>query len=176
MGRNSEPGAGALYCLEDDGTVLRRLTGVSCSNGIVWSRDAKTMYYIDTPTREVAAFDYELATGSISGRRTAVRFPESAGLPDGMCIDAEDTLWVAMWGGSAVLRCDPASGAVVGSYPIPASQVTCCTFGGTGLDELYVTTARIGLGTDVLKKEPHAGGLFRLKPKAVGVPSPAYAG
>lgn len=176
MDLDGKKGAGALYRMDADGKVHRMLGGVSCSNGIVWSRDARTMYYIDTPTREVSAFDYDRATGSISNRRAAVRVPESLGLPDGMCIDAEDNLWVAMWGGSSVTRWDPATGTLVASYPLPASQVTSCAFGGEKLDELYVTTARVSLSAEALRKEPHAGGLFRLRPGARGVPAVEYAG
>lgn len=176
MDLDGKKGAGALYCMDPAGKVRRMLTGVSCSNGIVWSRDARTMYYIDTPTREISAFDYDNTTGEIARRRAAVRIPEALGLPDGMCIDAEDNLWVAMWGGSAVTRWNPATGAMVASYPLPASQVTSCAFGGEKLDELYVTTARITLSAEALKREPHAGGLFRLRPGATGVPAVEYAG
>lgn len=176
MDRNGAPGKGSLYCLGTDGSVRRMLNSVTCSNGIVWTRNARIMYYIDTPTREIAAFDFDIDTGNIAGRRVAVCIPEHLGFPDGMCIDADDNLWVAMWGGSAVTRWNPVTGALVASYPIPTSQVTSCAFGGAWLNELYVTTARISLSAKALANEPHAGGLFRLRPGATGMPCAAYAG
>jgi sugar lactone lactonase YvrE len=170
------PEAASLYCLDIDGSMRRVLTGVTCSNGIVWTRDARTMYYIDTPTREIAAFDYSVTTGEVSNRRAAIRVPERLGYPDGMCIDADDKLWVAMWGGSAVTHWDPVTGELVAAYALPVSQVTSCAFGGANLDELYVTSARAHLSCRSLALEPYAGGLFRLKPGASGVPCPPYLG
>lgn len=176
MDVNFAPGKGSLYRLGIDGSVRRMLSGVSCSNGIVWTRDARIMYYIDTPTREIAAFDFDASTGDIAQRRVAVRIPEHLGFPDGMCIDADDNLWVAMWGGSSVTRWNPATGDLLASYLVPSSQVTSCAFGGAHLDELFVTTARISLSPQALATQPHAGGLFRLRPGVVGMPCPAYAG
>jgi sugar lactone lactonase YvrE len=170
------PAQGSLYCLGTDGSARTMLSGVSCSNGIVWTRNARTMYYIDTPTREIAAFDFDVATGGISGRRVAIIIPDHLGLPDGMCIDADDNLWVAMWGGGAVTHLNPVTGAMLGTYLIPASQVTSCAFGGARLDELYVTTARTSLSGDALANESHAGGLFKLRPGVCGVFCPPYAG
>lgn len=176
MDRDGKPGKGALYRLDRDGSVHRMIEGVSISNGIVWSGDARRMYYIDTTTREAAVYDYDIATGEIANRRVAVTFPRSLGFPDGMAIDAEDNLWVAMWGSGLVTRWNPATGEMLGSLAIPASQVTSCAFGGAGLDELYVTTARTGLDAAALAKEPLAGSLFRARPGARGVASVAYGG
>jgi sugar lactone lactonase YvrE len=176
MERNSRPGAGALYRLDTDGSVHRMLTGVSISNGIVWSADARVMYYIDTGTRRVDAFDYDAATGDIKGRHTVITVPESLGFPDGMAIDEQDNLWIAMWGGSQVTCWDPARGTLLGTVAMPASRVTSCAFGGPDLDELYVTTAREGLDEAALSREPDAGGLFRVRPGARGVTSMAYGG
>jgi sugar lactone lactonase YvrE len=176
MALDIAPGAGSLYCLGVNGRVRRMLSGVSCSNGIVWTRDARTMYYVDTPTRKIVAYDFNAATAEISGCRVAVQVPDHLGLPDGMCIDINDHLWVAMWGGGAVCHWDPRTGSLLGVHPIPASQVTACAFGGARMDELYVTTARVSLSAEALAKEPHAGGVFRLRPNTSGVPFPAYAG
>ncbi len=171
-----EPGAGSLYCLEQDHSVRRMLTGVTVSNGIVWSLDQSTMYYIDTPTLEVTAFDYDVATGSISRPRAVVRIPKDQGLPDGMTIDAEGMLWIAHWGGSQVSRWDPASGQQIQAVHVPTPLVTSCAFGGSNLDELYITTARIGLDETALREQPHAGGLFRAYPGVRGVEAVEFAG
>jgi len=169
-------GAGGLYRLDPDGRIHRMLDGVSISNGIVWSASADRMYYIDTPSREVAVFDYDDASGAISNRQVAVRFPADHGWPDGMTIDAEGRLWIAEWDGGCVSRWDPATGRLLQRIGLPASRVTSCAFGGPGLDELYVTTAWTRLDPDRRSAQPLAGGLFRVRPGVKGVPAAAFAG
>ncbi len=169
------PGRAALFCLFPDLTSKQMLAGVTNSNGIAWGLDARTMYYIDTPTATVSAFDYDLETGNITNRRPAVVVPDEMGHPDGMTIDAEGMLWVALWGGRCVSRWDPATGRLLGTIPVPASHVSSCAFGGPGLGDLYITTARAGL-SDALRAEPHAGGLFRARPGVRGVPAFEFAG
>ncbi|MEF3352354.1 SMP-30/gluconolactonase/LRE family protein [Paenibacillus sp. GYB006] len=164
---------GAFYCLED-GEVSTIFTEVSTSNGLCWSPDHKTMYYIDTPTGKVDRLDYDEKTGELSNRRTAVDFPENVGFPDGMTVDAEGMIWIAHWGGSQVSRWNPETGKMLSHIEIPAEQVTCCCFGGQDLNELYITTARNGLSAEQLKKTPHAGGLFRIKPGVKGMPTFRY--
>lgn len=168
--------AGSLYCLDTDHRVRRVLTGVTTSNGIVWTSDRCTMYYIDTPTREVAAFDYDDAIGNITNRRVAVRIPADQGSPDGMAIDAEDMIWVAHWDGWQVSRWNPRTGELLQTIPVPVARVTSCAFGGAGLDTLYITTARPAATGPRLSEQPHAGGLFAVRPGAIGVPASAYAG
>jgi len=168
--------AGALYCLFPDGRVTRRVSEVGISNGIVWTSDKKTMYFIDSPTRRVDAFDYDDGTGEISNRRPAVELPEGIGYPDGMSIDAEDKLWVALWDGWGVARFDPLTGQLLEKIDVPASQVTACALGGPDLTDLYITTARRDLTGDQLADQPHAGGLFHAKVNVPGVPSVAFAG
>jgi sugar lactone lactonase YvrE len=168
--------AGALYRLDADGSVHRMLEGVSISNGIVWSLDRDLMYYIDTPTREVAVFDYDDPTGAIANRRVAARFPAGHGWPDGMTMDAEGLLWVAEWDGGCVSRWDPATGKLARRIKIPVSRVTSCAFGGPDLEELYVTTAWSRLDPDRRRAQPQAGGLFRLRPGVKGVPAFSFAG
>ncbi|MCL6599767.1 MAG: SMP-30/gluconolactonase/LRE family protein [Alicyclobacillus macrosporangiidus] len=167
---------GNLYRLDPDLRVTRMLTGVSISNGMAWSSDAKTMYYIDTPTREIVAFDYDISTGAIRDRRVVVRIPEDAGYPDGMTIDAEDMLWVAHWEGGRISRWDPHSGSLLEEVIIPASRVTSCVFAGPDLTDLYITTARVGLDEATLKLQPGAGGLFRLTTDVKGSPTFRFAG
>lgn len=167
---------GALYCLDTDGTVSKRLDGVCISNGIVWTSDGETMYFIDSPTRRVDAFDFDRVNGTIANRRTAVALDDGLGYPDGMAIDSEDKIWVALWGGWAVARFDPTTGELLEKIDVPVSQVTACAFGGPRLNDLYITTARRGLAGDSLAKQPAAGGLFHVKVGVHGVLSPRYAG
>ncbi|MEQ9168625.1 MAG: SMP-30/gluconolactonase/LRE family protein [Fulvivirga sp.] len=164
---------GGLYCLYPDLSIEKKLDKISISNGLVWTTDKKTMYYIDTPTKEVWAFDYDNETGSITNKRVAVTIPESEGFPDGMTIDNENKLWIAHWGGYQVARWDPETGEKLFSVKMPVSQVTSCAFGGEKLDQLYITCARKGLSEQALSKEPLAGSLFvyDTKGKFKGVPA-----
>lgn len=168
--------AGSLYCLYPDGRIERRVSEVGISNGIVWTSDKKTMYFIDSPTRRVDAFDYDNATGEIRNRRTAIALPEGIGYPDGMSIDAEDKLWVALWAGWGVARFDPLTGELLDKIDVQASQVTACAFGGPELKDLYITTARRDLNSTALNDQPAAGGLFHVRADVAGVPSVAFAG
>jgi sugar lactone lactonase YvrE len=167
---------GSLYCLEADGRVRKMVEGVTTSNGLGWSPDGKTMYYIDSPTKRVVAYDYDVATGALGDVRTVVTIAEDGGVPDGMTVDAEGMLWVAQWGGWQVARWNPQTGEQLAAIPVPAARVTSCTFGGPGNDELYITTARIDLPEADLEKQPHAGGLFRAKPGVQGLATHLYGG
>jgi sugar lactone lactonase YvrE len=171
-----EPGVASLYCLEPDGQVRRVLQGVTNSNGIAWSLDGATLYYIDTPTQQVTAFDYELASGRIENPRTAISVAPDLGKPDGMTIDAEGMLWIAHWDGGCVGRWDPGTGRLLQTLAVPARRVTSCAFGGPSLEDLYITTARVGLTEAELALTPHAGGLFRARPGVRGVPAFEFAG
>ena len=170
------PARASLYCLFPDLTATRILAGVTNSNGIAWGLEAKTMYYIDTATATVWSFDYDLDTGAITNRHAAVTVPDELGHPDGMTIDAEGMLWVAHWGGRSINRWDPAGGGHLRAIPIPADHVSSCAFGGAELDTLYVTTARGGLSEEDLRTQPHAGGLFSVKPGVRGVAAFEFAG
>ena len=167
---------GALYSLDTDGSVCKHFDGIGVSNGLVWTADAKTFYYIDSPTRSVDAFDYDRASGSITNRHSVFRVPDGQGYPDGMTIDSEDKLWVCLWEGWGVLRIDPTDGSVLARIEVPVERVTACAFGGADLNTLYMTTASIGVDDAAREKQPHAGGLFRLRPGARGVTAFAYGG
>ena len=173
MSKQFEQAAGCLYCFEASGRIRAPVSGVTCSNGIAWSHDNRTMYYIDTPTREVWAYDYDLATGEIAYRRTVVSVPPDLGSPDGMTIDAEGKLWVGHWGGWAVHRWDPETGGKLDSVEVPVECVTSCAFGGADLKTLYITTAG---GDKADPKQPGAGNLFVCEPGAAGVKSFRFAG
>ena len=164
-------GRGSLYRLDPGGTVTRVLTDVSISNGLGWSPDERTLYYIDSPMQRIDAYDYARASGTIANRRTVAEIEPADGLPDGLAVDAEGCLWVALWGGSSVRRYTP-EGRLDLAVELPVSQVSSCAFGGPGLDELYVTSAR----TDLDETEPAAGGLFRLRPGVRGLPARRFAG
>ncbi len=166
---NGESNAGALYRLDPDSSVHKMIDNVSVSNGIVWSSDHRKMYYIDTPTHKVVAWDYNNETGEISNPQTAIEIPEEMGFPDGMTIDAEGNVWIALWNGSAVGCWNPESGELLRTIDVPAKNVTSCAFGDNDLGTLYITTARIGTGEEDLKKFPHAGGLFKVRPGVKGV-------
>ncbi|MET3504600.1 SMP-30/gluconolactonase/LRE family protein [Halalkalibacter oceani] len=168
--------SGSLYVLHPDRTVEQKLSDITISNGLAWSSDRKTMYYIDSPTKQVNAFDYELATGEITNKRVVVTIPEGEGIPDGMTIDQDDMLWVAQWGGYKVSRWNPRTGERIGEVAVPAKQVTSCCFGGEQLDELFITTARRGLSEEELQRYPHSGGVFHIKPGVKGTPSYSFKG
>jgi sugar lactone lactonase YvrE len=128
------------------------------------------MYYIDTPTRAVTAYDFNSQTGDISNPSTVIEIPKELGAPDGMTIDSEGMLWVALWGGFGVVRIDPESGSILSKVDVPAPQVTSCTFGGDSLDTLYITTARVGMHEDKLAEFPSSGNIFAVNPGVNGLP------
>ena len=174
----TEPGApvASLYRVDGDGTVRRVLSDVMISNGIGWSPDQSTMYYIDTLTFRVDRFDYDPDTGEIEGRRPFVTFDGSTGGPDGMTVDADGCLWVAMFGGYQVQRFSP-DGERLETVATPGSpQTTCCCFGGPDLDTLYITTGREALAGASTEGEPNAGALFAADVDAVGLPTHLFAG
>jgi len=159
MSKKETKGAGNLYCY--DGKELKlKIPEVSISNGIVWTADAKTMYYIDTPEMAVFAFDFDNTTGELSNRRIAIKVPKDAGYPDGMTIDNEGMLWVAMWNGAAVIRFNPSTGKMMEKTEMPALNITSCAFGGNDMKTLYITTARQGLTEKQLEQYPMSGSLF----------------
>lgn len=172
MAYDHTPGRGTVYRLDPDGSVHVVLEGVTISNGLAWSLDGGTVYYVDSPTRRIDAFDFDAAPGVFVNRRPFVQVEDTDGIPDGMAIDAEGCLWVALFGGSAVRRYTP-DGKLDAVIELPVSQVTACAFGGPGLDELYITTSRQGLAVGV---QPEAGALFRARPGVRGVPTLGYAG
>ncbi len=171
MAYDETPGAGALYRLDPDGAVTTVLTGVTISNGLAWSPDGGTAYYVDTPTGRIDAFDYTAAAG-LTHRRPVVTIPDGTGSPDGLTVDAEGNIWVALWGGGAV-HCYTPAGGQVARAELPVTQVTACAFGGPDLAELYVTTSRQGVEEGT---QPEAGALFRLRPGVRGLPAHRYSG
>lgn len=169
-------GAGTLYCLDAEHRLWPRVAGATCPNGIAWSLDRTTMYWIDTGGQTIDAFDYDHATGEVSNRRVAATLPDEYGRPDGMTMDAHGNLWVAGWGQHRLTHWNPVTGQCLRVVEVPSAQVTSCAFGGSRLDALYITTARAGQDAATLAREPHAGGLFVLHPGVTGLPAFEYAG
>jgi sugar lactone lactonase YvrE len=169
-----DAGTANLYCLETDGSCKLKQDGLTNSNGICWSEDAKTMYHIDTPTQEVRAYDFEVATGGISGSRVVVDTAARgyASSPDGMTIDTEGMLWVAFCHGGCVVRFDPQKDKELQRVDLPCIETTACTFGGADLDRLFVTTG-VKPGLD----ESVAGRIVVIDGLGVkGFPAATYAG
>lgn len=173
MAYDGTPGAGALYRLGTDPTpgVERVLDDVTVSNGLGFSPDGTVAYYNDTATGRTDVFDYQPKSGLI-GRRPFVTHEEHAGMPDGLCVDAEGGVWVALWDGAAVHRY-ATDGTLDVVVELPASRVTACTFGGDDLATLYITTSRSGIAAG---EQPAAGALFAVRPGVSGVPALPYAG
>ncbi|GDY14301.1 hypothetical protein LBMAG53_31790 [Planctomycetota bacterium] len=173
----TQPPVGALYRLDRDHRVTRLLDGVSVSNGLAWSADAKTFYFIDTLTERIDAFTVDHDAAALRERRLAVAVDHREhGWLDGMCIDAEGMLWVAHCGGWRVNRFDPRNGRLLRTVHLPVSLVTSCAFGGERLDRLYITTGRLGLDAGQLAEQPLAGALFCLHTGPIGLPSTPFAG
>ena len=165
--RNNAPAAGSLYRLDRDGRVHSILPDVTISNGIDWSADAQTMYYVDSPTRRIDMFDFDLASGAISNRRMLVRIPKEHGIPDGLTVDVDGCVWVALWRGSAVHRYTP-YGLLDAVVRVPTSCPTSCAFGGPDFRDLYITTAAMDLADHERAEQPLAGGLFVCRPGVAG--------
>jgi sugar lactone lactonase YvrE len=175
MAFDERAGAGALYRLDPDLGVRRMIAGVTISNGLDWSPDGRTMYYVDTPTRRIDMFDFDPESGSIAGRRPFATIAPVDGWPDGLTVDAEGGVWLALWEGWKVRRYLP-DGSLEREIHLPVSRVTCPAFGGPDLAELYITTAREQLSEEQLAAEPLAGGLFRARPGIRGRLPTAFAG
>lgn len=165
MANDERPGHGVVYRVGPGHQVTELLSPVSISNGVQWSADGTSVYYIDTPTRRIDAFDVSPETGAWTARRVHIQIEESLGYPDGMAIDDDGGLWVALWGGGAVNHYD-ATGRLVETITVPGtSQVTSCAFGGSRRDVLFITTSRQGLRDN---EEPYAGAIFAITTRSRG--------
>jgi sugar lactone lactonase YvrE len=169
MRYDETPGGGNLVRVTPDGSATEAVPSVAVSNGTGWSPDGRLMYYIDSPTCRVDVFDFDGT--KISGRRTFAVIEEGAGFPDGLTVDADGCVWVALWDGGAVRRYTP-EGALDRVVPLPVRRSTACAFGGPGLRDLYVTTARVGLDAP----HPLSGSLLVLPDAGQGLPGTPFAG
>jgi sugar lactone lactonase YvrE len=167
MDDDEAPGRGSFYRLGTDHTVTEIWTGIGVSNGVGWSPDDRLMYYTDSLDYRVDVLDYDLETGEMGDRRPFARLGSGDVVPDGLAVDCEGGVWVAVWGGSVIQRYD-AGGQLTGVVRLPAAYVTSCAFGGPDLDQLYITTAA-GPGRS-------AGALFTCPAGIAGLPAYPYRG
>jgi sugar lactone lactonase YvrE len=158
---------GSLYRLAPDGTVTELFGEVGLSNGLDWSDDRRLFYYADSNSGRVDLFDTDQDTGALGGRRTFVTVPEADGIPDGLTLDAEGCVWLAVWGSGELRRYTP-GGRLDTVVRLPARQVTSAAFGGGDLGTLYITTAREGYTETELTEQPHAGDVFACVPGVTG--------
>lgn len=163
MSVHDTPGAGKLYMLDSDVSITEKISNIGCSNGLAWSNDHSAFYYIDTAAQAVVKYDYEITTAAIHNPQTIIAIPTEEGYPDGMTIDTEGMLWIALWDGWKVVRYNPHTGKKIWEYHLPVSRPTSVCFGGELLQDLYVTSAKTGLSPEQLDKQPHAGSVFIFK-------------
>ncbi len=174
MDDNEREAHGSLYRLDPDLDWHRVDKGYVVTNGPALSPDGKTLYHTDTFEGTIYAFDIAKG-GKLKNKRVFMTIPEGDGYPDGMTCDAEGCLWVAHWGGWRITRFTP-SGRVDRVIEMPVSQVTNVAFGGAGLDQLFITSASIGMSEKELEEQPLAGGLFELDPGVTGLPAGQFGG
>jgi sugar lactone lactonase YvrE len=160
MSLTGETGTGSLYMLDSNLTINKKIEKVSISNGLCWSEDLQYFYYIDTPTMEVIRYDYDNSNGEISNKTRVISIPGKEGYPDGMTMDSEGMLWIAHWEGWQVARWNPFTGEKIDAIQLPVSLVTSICFGGEKMDEMFITSARVGLTDEQLAEEPLAGSSF----------------
>jgi sugar lactone lactonase YvrE len=175
MGWQAEDEAGALYRLDPDGTVRQMLDDVTISNGLGWSPDGTTMYYVDTPTLRVDMFDFDPVSGDIANRREFVTIRHGGGRPDGLTVDSEGAVWVATWPGYGVHRYLP-EGTLDAIIPLPVSNVSSIELGGPDLRDAFITTAWELLSEDEHAAQPLAGSLFRTRVEVPGQARVLFAG
>ena len=170
MSLDGDTRTAALYRLDPDLTVTRVLPGVSVSNGIGWSPDETMLLHVDSPRHRIDLYDFRADSGTLARRRGVIPIDPGLGTPDGLTVDAEGGIWVALWGGAAVLRLS-ADGLLEERLEMPVTNVTSCCFGDADLGTLYVTTAARGT-----PDEPLAGALFACRPGVTGLPAAPFAG
>ncbi|XP_053710045.1 regucalcin [Synchiropus splendidus] len=182
MGIEESPGVvqkqqGSLFSVSPDLTVTQHFSQVDISNGLDWSLDQKTFFYIDSLAFTVDAFDCDINSGQLSNRRVVYKMQEEEKIPDGMTVDTNGHLWVACYNGGRVINIDPATGVRLQTVLLPASKTTSCCFGGPDYSELYVTSASLGLSQSELKQQPLAGATFKVTGLGVkGRSSHAFSG
>ncbi len=168
--------AGSLFCVGRDLRIEKKIDSLTIPNGLVWSLDGGTMYHVDSPTRQVKAYQFENQTGAIQFIKTVITVPEDTGTPDGMCIDEEGMLWIAHWNGFGVYRWNPQIGKMIGKIEVPVPQVSSCAFGGENFDQLFITTARENFTPEQLEKYPASGSVYIANPGVKGVRKNIFQG
>jgi sugar lactone lactonase YvrE len=155
--------AGSLYRFGSDLQPKVQLENLTISNGMAWTADQRTFYFIDTPTKKIQEFAFDTDSGEIKFRRIAVEIPEGLGFPDGMCIDGEGMLWVAHYAGAGVYRWNPETGRLLDKIELPVPHVTSCCFGGENMDIMLITSAQENLSPEDLERYPQSGDVFLVK-------------
>ncbi|XP_037323419.2 regucalcin [Pungitius pungitius] len=182
MGKEEQPAVvqrqqGSLFSVNSDLSVTKHLSQLDISNGMDWSLDQKTFFYIDSLSLTVDAFDYDKNSGEIGNRRVVYRMEKGEGLPDGMTVDSDGCLWVACYNGGRVIKIDPVTGVRLQTVSLPVTKTTSCCFGGPDYSDLYVTSACLGLDQSGRRQQPLAGSTFRVTGLSVkGQPSNAFSG
>jgi len=171
MHLTNRKGTGALYFIDKDLRVQKKINNTSVSNGIVWSLNNSRLYYIDSPTQVVQSFIFEEKTGEIVFEKNVIQIPNEMGSPDGMAIDEEGMLWIAHWGGFGIYRWNPHNGELIEKVEVSVPQVSSCSLVGENLDYLLITTARENMKEDELKKYAQSGDTFFVKVNVKGVVS-----
>jgi sugar lactone lactonase YvrE len=169
MALDERPGCGTLYRLDERG-LQEMINPVSISNGIDWSLDGRKMYYVDSTEHSVCELEFDPPTGELGTQRTLIEVGEGGVVPDGLVVDAEGCIWLAVWDGWCVRRYAD-DGRLLAELPLPVARPTSCAFGGEGLGELFVTSARTGLSSGKLAGQPGAGGVFATRPGVAGRPA-----
>ena len=169
MDKDCTPLKAGFFLVNPDGSSKTILNGVTISNGVIWSPDNTKMYYQDTPTRNITAFDFDKERGVISNRQEIIHLPDSFGTPDGNTIDEEGMVWVANWDAACVTRWNPRTGELLQRIDVPALNVTAVAFGGENLEDLYITTASLYMPEDKAYNYPQAWKLFVVKPGVRGI-------
>lgn len=175
MATDLSPSAGSLYRINSALHVTPVRSDVSISNGLDWSPDGETFYFTDSSTQKLDAYDFDIETGQISNARVLLHLPDTIATPDGMAVDAEGTIWVAMWDGGCVHRFSP-EGKLLETLNLPVTRPTSVAFGGPALNQLFITSARHGLTPRQLEEQPHAGAIFVLEPGVTGMAPYSFAG
>lgn len=169
MTYDGSKGAGVLYEFNMKGEVIPKIKKITMSNGLVWSKDCKKFYFIDSPTYKIQQYQYDKDTGGIKYERIAAIIDKHIGMPDGMTIDDDGYLWIALFGGGKVIRINPETGKTVFEVQLPVPNITSCTFGNESLDELYITTASYSMNNEQLRQFPLSGSLFKARVPFMGL-------
>ncbi|WP_240230843.1 SMP-30/gluconolactonase/LRE family protein [Devosia lacusdianchii] len=175
MALDASAPSGSLYCIEPDGQWRRVDSGFTVSNGMDWSPDDTKMYFADSAQGRVFVYDFDLESGTVSNRRPLIHIPAVEGKPDGLTVDAEGFIWVAVWDGWSVRRYAP-DGRLDRVVGVPVPRPSSCCFGGPTLDRLYITSGRIRLAERMLVEAPLSGGIFAFEPGVRGQPGGLFAG
>ncbi len=161
---------GSLYRYSPDGSLQQMETGLTISNGLGWSPDGQWFYLTDSPCQVIYRYGFDPETGSLFGRQVWIDLTGESYFPDGLTVDSQGCLWVALWDGWAVARFDP-DGQEIERIPMPVQRPTCCTFGGENLNRLYITTASVGLSEKEIEKSFFSGDLYCLETNVTGIPA-----